>query len=127
MNGAWVDLFLNPLLEAVIPIILDNLLRLFSLLILALGTWVINFWKNLVIDKWIKNIIEEGVLYAQETFWEEVGYRKFEYAKEYVVKRLSKWYIKIDEDELDVKIQAMVKNLKAEFAELWYNNPPVEE
>ncbi len=123
----WFELLIVPFLEGVVPLVLDLVFRLLTILFIAVATWALNWFKNVQIDEWVKAILIEGILSAQEKFWDAKGAEKFEFAKEYAIKRLNKWYIPVSLEDLDVKIDALVKDLKAEFGEHWYNNPVKEE
>ncbi len=121
METSWLE-FLSPyIFDFVFPI----LERLLILAFVAMATMFVRWWKNLTIERWIKDIIVEGILYAQEKFWDKEGKERFAYAKLYILKRIEeKWFISIPEERLDALIDSLVKHLKGEFAELWYNNPP---
>ncbi len=124
MNIDWIELIVTPLIEGLIPVILDALFKLIGLIALIIATAGINWWKNIAIDNWIKRIVEEAVLSTQEQLWNEEGVTKFVVAKDYVLTRLnkglSKVFIRISEEEIDNRIDAMVKVLREELIETWY-------
>jgi len=110
--------------DALIPLIRDILIAVLIILVGLVGAPAAKWWRNLKIDGWIKETIEEGVLFAQEKYWDKEGKEKFEYAKAYILTQLSEWGIELSETKLDKMIDAVVKRLKAEFGDLWYNDPP---
>ena len=67
----------------------------------------------------IESIVIEGVKYAQQSHAGKVGAERLEEAKKAVLRELDKAGIKITAEQLDVKIHAVLKELKKEFGEQW--------
>lgn len=67
----------------------------------------------------VESIIVEGVKYAQESYAAEAGTERLVQAKRAVLRELDKVGIKLTEEQLDVKIHAVLKELKKEFGDQW--------
>ena len=111
----WLDLLVDLLL----PVARD-LVVIAVLAIVGVGA---NWWKNLQIEGWVKELIVDAVLFVQEKFWDLTGEQKFELAKAWILKRLKEKGINVSEEWLEALIDAIVKELRAEFGEEdWYRN-----
>lgn len=128
MSWEWLlQLALPYIAELIIETILPLFFEFLKVVALVVGTLAINWWRKLKVEEWIKEMVVDGVLAAQEELWDKLGREKFHFAKGYILDRLAEKGIKISEDKLDGLIQGTVKDLKGDFAELWYNNPSKEE
>ena len=67
----------------------------------------------------IEGIVAEGVKYAQQSYAAEAGAERLVQAKRAVLQELDKVGIKITEEQLNVKIHAVLKELKKEFGDQW--------
>ncbi len=109
----WVELFLPIIKDVVIIIVV-------AVVIPAIAAGV-SWWKELAIENWIKELVVDGVLFTQEKFWDLSGERKFEEAKLWIVAKLIEKGIDVDMAWLEGLIDAVVKQLRAEFGEEeWY-------
>ena len=107
---------LTPLIKEVV---ITLVLILAGLAANALRKGIV-WWRKLLIEAWIKEVVEDGVLYAQELLWDKVGQDKFDFALTWVVDQLNAKGIAVDSDFIGGLIDAAVKRLRAEFAESWY-------
>jgi hypothetical protein len=103
--------------ELLLPIIRD----LIIVIVIAVVGFAVKWWRDLTIDNWIKELVIDGVLFAQEKFWELTGEEKFEQAKQWILDRLKEKGVNVSEEWLEGLIDAIVKQLRAEFGdEDWY-------
>ncbi len=108
----WAELWL-PIIEQGIEV----LLKVVIIPLLWIGlTW----FKNWVVDWWVKKLVIEGVTFAQEKYWSIDGKQRFEKAKHYILERLNKYGIRVEMEWLDALIDSTVKILRDEF-DNWYN------
>jgi len=127
-----VEAFWQSLIEVVLPYVADLLLPLLADLIVlvvvalfgVIGVPLIKWWKNWKVDQWVKDTIIDGVLYAQEKYWDKAGEDKFQYAKAHILSRMNDWGIEISESRIDERIDSAVKRMKKEFGKYWYSDPP---
>ncbi len=108
----WVELLLPMVDQAV-----ETLLKLVVIPLIWLG---LKWFKNWAVDTWVKKLVIEGVMFAQEKYWQNDGKQRFEKAKLYVLERLNKYGIKVEMEWLDALIDSTVKRLRDEFND-WYN------
>lgn len=108
----WIDLFL-PIVDQVV----ETLLKLVVIPLIWVGVW---WFRNWAVDAWVKKLVVEGVMFAQEKYWQVDGEQRFEKAKAYVLERLNKYGIKVEAEWLDALIDATVKLLRDEFED-WYS------
>jgi hypothetical protein len=108
-------------LELLLPIVKDLIIIfVIAVIVPAIGAGV-KWWKDLTIENWIKELVVDGVLFVQEKFWEYSGEEKFEFAKQWVIERLNEKGIDVSMEWLEGLIDAVVKQLRAEFGdESWY-------
>jgi hypothetical protein len=109
---SWVELLLPVIDQAV-----ETLLKLVVIPLIWVG---LQWFKNWAVDTWVKKLVVEGVMFAQEKYWAIDGEQRFEQAKAYVLERLNKYGIKVEPAWLDALIDATVKLLRDEFED-WYN------
>ncbi len=95
----------------------DVLLKLVIFPLLWIG---VSWFKKWAVDWWVKKLVIEGVMFAQEKYWSIDGKQRFEKAKLYVLERLNKYGIKVEKEWLDALIDSTVKILRDEF-DNWYN------
>jgi len=105
--------------ELLTPVIRDIVITL----VLLLAGLAVKQWQNVQLEDWVKDLIVDGVLLTQERFWEHSGEEKFKFAKQWIIERLDEKGIKISEEWLDGLIDAVVKQLRAEYGdEGWYRS-----
>ena len=102
-------------LELLSPIIRDVVI----VIVLAVAGFAVKFWRNLQLEAWIKELVVDAVLFAQEKFWDHTGEQKFTQAKIWILERLNSKGIDVDMEWLDGLIDAVVKQLRAEFGDDW--------
>ena len=102
-------------LELLSPIIRDVVI----VIVLAVAGFAVKFWRNLQLESWIKELVVDAVLYAQEKYWDHTGSEKFTQAKMWILERLNSRGIDVDMEWLDGLIDAVVKQLRAEFGDDW--------
>lgn len=107
-------------LELALPTIKDILIIIVITVLVPLLRAAIKWWRDLVLENWIKELIEDGVLFAQEKYWDSVGEERFELAKQWIVDKLNEKGIKVSMDWLEGLIDATVRRLRDEFNETWY-------
>lgn len=112
------ELLKLELWEMVLPLVRDIIVTLVAIVAMAAWRW----WKKLAMDAWIKDLVEDGVLLAQERFWNHVGAERFEKAKEFIVGKLNEYGVKVDMDWLEGLIDATVKRLRADYDGAWYRD-----
>ena len=104
-------------MELLLPIIRDVVI----VVVLAAAGYALKFWRNIQMEAWIKELIVDAVLFVQEKYWDLSGEDKFAQAKVWIVEQLNKRGIQVDDEWLDAVIDAVVKELRAEFGdEDWY-------
>ena len=110
-------------LEMLLPIIKDVvIIVVITLVVPAIGA-AAKWWKQLTVEEWIKDLVIDGVLFVQERYWDHSGMQKFELAKQWIIMRLSEKGINVSEEWIDGLIDAVVKQLRAEFGdEDWYRD-----
>jgi len=109
----WVELFL--------PIAKDLIIIIFVAVVIPAIRAGVSWWKELTIENWIKELVVDGVLYAQEKYWDKTGLQKFELAKAWILSKLNEKGVNVSEEWLDGLIDAIVKQLRADFGdEDWY-------
>jgi hypothetical protein len=99
-----IEMALNTILKVFVPIIA-----------IALVGW----YRKTVQNDLVRLIIEDGVLYAQQVFWQAGGAERLDAAKQRILSALNEAGIKISEEMLDTLIEATLKRLKIEFEEAW--------
>ncbi len=109
----WIDLWL-PIVEQVV----ETLLKLVVIPLIWVG---VKWFKDWAVDTWVKKLVIDGVMFAQEKYWQLDGAKRFEKAKAYVIERLGKYGIKVEDEWLDALIDATVKLLRDKFDD-WYND-----
>ena len=77
------------------------------------------------VSKWLENkvvreIVADGVRYAQKVYGHLGGHEKYDYALAKIIVELEARGIKIDADRLKMFIESILVELKKEFDELWY-------
>ena len=108
-------------LELLLPIIKDLVIIVAIAVLIPAVKAGVGWWKNLTMEAWIKELIIDGVLFVQEKYWEKSGQQKFELAKVWIIEQLNEKGINVSEEWLDALIDAVVKQLRAEFGdEEWY-------
>ena len=107
-------------LELLLPIIKDLVIIVAIAVLIPAVKAGVGWWKNLTMEAWIKELIIDGVLFVQEKYWEKSGQQKFELAKVWIIEQLNEKGINVSEEWLDALIDAVVKQLKAEFGDEWY-------
>ena len=108
-------------LELLLPIIKDLVIIVAIAVLIPAVKAGVGWWKNLTMEAWIKELIIDGVLFVQEKYWEKSGQQKFELAKVWIIEQLNEKGINVSEEWLDALIDAVVKQLRAEFGdEDWY-------
>ena len=104
-------------MELLLPIIRDVVI----VVVLAAAGYALKFWRNIQLEAWIKELIVDAVLFVQEKYWDYSGQKKFELAKRWILERLNEKGINVSEEWLDALIDAVVKQLRAEFGDdEWY-------
>lgn len=100
----------------------EFLMQIFiALATIALGIGINWMRKNTTLQqrRLMEVIVAEGIKYAQETYGHLPGNVRFEKASEAIVAELDKFGIKMTTEQLQVHIQAILKELKKEFGEQW--------
>lgn len=107
-------------LEIVLPIIKD-LAIIFVVVVVVPGVQAaIKWWRNVVMEEWVRELVEDAVLFVQEKYWDHAGEDKFNYAKYWVIDRLNEKGVNVSIEWLDGLIDAAVKRFREELAETWY-------
>lgn len=106
----------SPLIK---EIVLTLVLILAGLAANALRRGIV-WWRELLIEDWIKDVVEDGVLYAQELLWDKVGQDKYDFALNWIADKLQAKGIDVDPDWIGGLIDAAVKRLREELSETWY-------
>lgn len=78
------------------------------------------WWRELLIEDWIKDVVEDGVLYAQELLWDKVGQERYDFAMGWIVDTLQGKGFDVDIEWLGGLIDAAVKRLRDELGDTWY-------
>ncbi len=107
-------------LEHLLPIVKDVLIIVVITVLVPLLRAAIKWWRDLVLEDWIKELVEDAVLFVQEKYWQDTGELKFEIAKEWIIDKLAEKNINISMEWLDGLIDATVKRLREEFDKTWY-------
>lgn len=101
-------------------VLLDTGLKIFSLILSALGTILavkinsfVNQKKVREVLKNKKDIIDASVQFAQQVYFLEDGPFKFEKAKEEAIKMLNENGVPFNTDDLDSLIEASVRGFKS--------------
>ena len=97
--------------ELLLPIVREIVL----VAALVVAGLAIQWWRTLVIEQWIKDLVEDAVFFAKEKYWDKTGAQKFEQAKKFVLNRLAERGIKINESWLDGLIDAVVGRFRDEW------------
>ena len=116
-DSLWLEI-----LEVLLPLARDVIVSLILIAVALAWKW----WKGLAIDDWIKDLVEDAVLFAQEKYWDKTGLQKFHMAKMFVLDKLKEKGIPINEEWIDALIDATVKRLRDEFED-WYGDEFVLE
>ena len=114
----WIDLLLPIVDQAV-----ETLLKLVVIPLIWVG---LQWFKNWVVDWWVKKLVIEGVTFAQEKYWSIDGEKRFEKAKLYILERLNKYGIKVEMEWIDALIDSTVNILRDEFED-WYRELEQDE
>ena len=103
--------------ELLLPIISD----LIIIIVLTIAGFGIKLFREWKVEQWIKEMVIDAVLFAQEKYWDLSGEEKFEKAKELLLAELKSRGFKISEEWLEALIDRMVMELRALFGdEDWY-------
>lgn len=92
------------------------------LLVVGIG-FLINFIRLKISEEkltLIEKIITEGVKFAQQVYKDAGGEEKYEKAVEQITTVLNSKGLKINEVELKMLIESVLKQMKKEFGDQWY-------
>ena len=115
----WYDV-LFPIAKEVI----DLLVKVVLIPAIVLGVkWV----KDLLKDRLVRQIVMDGILYAQQLYWQEGGDVKFNEAIDYIVRQLNRWGIKMTEEDLIDLIEPLLLDLKLAVGDAWNEGEELED
>lgn len=107
-------------MQEVILDIISNVLLLFLLILLKTVWNRVSPWLQ---DAIIRNIVADGIRYAQKVYGHLGGTGRYEKAFEAISLRLEKWHIYVSPEELKILIESILKDLQGKFGDKWYELP----
>jgi len=104
----------------VFMLFLEFLTELFILVATIGLIYGINLLRKNTKNKLILEIVEKGILFAQQKYLEESGSERYQQALNRIEILLSEKNIDLSAEQLDTLIESTLKRLKNEFEEQWY-------
>jgi len=67
----------------------------------------------------IRAIVEDGILFVQQVYGHVDGEHKLQRALEVISNALDKKNLKVDEEQLRVMVESILRRLKKDYGEMW--------
>ena len=98
-------------MELILPIVREVIL----VVVLVIAGAAVKFWRGWAVEQWIKELVEDGVFFAKEKFWDRTGVEKFQQAKLFILDRLAERGIHVSEEWIDGLIDSIVGRFREEW------------
>jgi hypothetical protein len=99
---------------------LEIITKILIAVALFLAALVWGFVKEWLKDMVVRNIVADGIRYAQKVYGHLDGDSRYDNALEKIVIRLQRWKIHLTADELKMLIESILTELQIAYGEKWW-------